>query len=124
MIPDGLSYEESEAKWAVFFAKWRQESTSGSEFEARFVGCKNSAEVFQADYAIGEDGRFALKLFLRLDDETYPEIFLRSEGLEISRSDGEVLSIAQFTSLGDAYWEAFAAKGRALRAAQHRSPEI
>ena len=109
-IPDGLSYEASEKLRAFYFTKWRQDSGSWSDFETAITGGKNMAEVGHAAYAVCEDGRFALKLELRVDDETYPELFLRSEALEIHTNDGNPLSLAQFLRLGESYWEAFAAR--------------
>jgi hypothetical protein len=111
-VPAGASREEESQLIADYQAKWREESISWTEFESKITVGGNTADVYDAVYAIAADGPFAIKLVLGCDDGTYPQLFLRSESIEIHTSDGEPLSFVQFLRLGADYWEAFAARRR------------
>jgi len=120
--PKDSSREIESALIADYQSKWRDESFSWSEFEAKLSG-EHTAEVYSAAYVIGPDGGFALRLVMHVDDETYPELFLHAEGLTILKNDGESLSLEQFLKLGESYWEAFAARGEARRAGKAENSE-
>ena len=109
-VPQGASYEEQEKLIADYWSKWREESISWSEFESKFSTDPWTAEVSNADYLIGEDGKFALRLQLMVDGNTYCELTLRAETVQVERSDGEPFSLTRLIHLGESYWEAFAAK--------------
>jgi hypothetical protein len=115
-VPKGSSREVESALIADYQSKWREESSSWNEFEDKLNGA-HTAEVYEAQYVFGPDKEIALRLLLHVDDETYPELFLRAGGLTISKRDGEPLSLEAFLKLGESYWEAFAARGKARSAA-------
>jgi hypothetical protein len=106
-ISNGLSVEEQRKIVAEYQAKWREESASWTEFEARIT--REDEQVFgisDAALATSPDGPVALKLCGHLNHATYHEVFLRFEMLKISGSDGQELSLEDFQQLGEKYWEA------------------
>jgi hypothetical protein len=114
-VPQGTSRPEETRLIDEYQAKWREESVSWPEFEARLASSEDVAEVMDAACLQIEPGQFALRLLLCIDPN-YPTLFLRSESAEVARSDGQPTSLAEFLKLGEDYWEAFAARGRARRA--------
>ena len=122
-VPPGISREEEGRLIADYQAKWREESFSWAEFESKLSVGQGKANVLDAAYATGADGPFTIKLVLNLDDDSYAELFLRADCLEIRNSDDEPLGLMQFMRLGADYWEAFAANGRARRGAEACLPK-
>jgi hypothetical protein len=107
-IPYGLSVEEQRKIVAEYQAKWREESASWNEFESRIA--REGEQIFgisDATLAIAPKGSLALKLCGHLNYATYHEVFLRSEALKISGSDGRGFELEEFKRLGEAYWEAY-----------------
>jgi len=110
-IPVGLSREEERKLVAEYQAKWREESASWSAFESGVT--REDEQIFDisdAALATSRSGLVALKLCGHLNYATYHEVFLRSEKLTISGSDGKQFELDQFQRLGEAYWEAFSSR--------------
>jgi hypothetical protein len=107
-IPDGLSVEEQRKIVAEYQAKWREESGSWNEFEARID--REDEQVFgisDAALATSPSGPVAFKLCGHLNYATYQEVYLRFETLKISGSDGKELTLKDFQQLGEKFWEAY-----------------
>jgi hypothetical protein len=116
-VPKGVSREEEHKLIVDYQSKWREESFSWSEFETCLIS-GHTAVVLDAESVNGPDAGFALRLVLQVDGDTYTELFLRAERLTIANSEGEAMSLEEFLKLGESYWEAFAARGEARRAAE------
>lgn len=107
-IPDGLSVEEQRKIIAEYQVKWREESASWNEFEARIT--REYEQVFDiSDAALTKSpsGSVALKLCGHLNFATCHEVYLRCETLRISGSDGKQFALEEFQRLGEKYCEAF-----------------
>ncbi len=89
-VPAGLAREEEARLIAEYQSKWREESLSWSELESALTA--NSV---------------ALRISGLLNYTSYRELFLRAEGLALSRGDGQELGIAGLLKMGEAYWDAF-----------------
>jgi hypothetical protein len=117
-IPAGLSRQEENKLIAVYQAKWREESASWNDFESGISGdSKQVFDISNATLIASQGGTVALKLCGHLNSETYHEVFIRSEALKISGSDGKQFGLEEFQRLGESYWEAFSrrAKSRDVR---------
>jgi hypothetical protein len=107
-IPDGLSVEEQRKIVADYQAKWREESASWNEFEARIT--REDEQVFDisdAALATSPNSPVAFKLCGHINHATYHEVYIRFEMLKISGSDGRELELRDFQRLGEQYWEAY-----------------
>ena len=120
-IPVGLSREEERKVVAEYQAKWREESASWNAFES--VVTREDKQIFDISdtaLATSPSGSVALKLCGQLNCNstqgfaTYHEVFLRSEKLTISGSDGKQFGLDQFQRLGEAYWEAFSSRTKSI----------
>lgn len=89
-------------------------SIAPGEFLERLEAENGRTDTFEADL-IQVPGSVALRLFLHVNDEFYPEFIVRAESLSISLSTGGALTLEEFLQLGEAYWEDFAERARKLR---------
>jgi len=89
-----------------------------NEIESRLNGGSEEAWIYEATLLTEPDGKVALKLFGSIDDDSYPSMTIRAAGFSIRTSQGVKLSLGRFLKYGEDYWEAFAARGRARRAAE------
>lgn len=121
--PPATSHEEMVRLRAEYNSKARQESISWSSFETEIADGKFEAVIADASMASVEKGGIALKLGLQVDSRLYHELFVRAEGFEIRMGSGARLTLEQFLQFGISFWDAFAAKGRALRANQSNPHE-
>ena len=109
--PENASREEREALIKEYWAKWREESLSWSEFEATLA--TDPFQISDASY-VSMNNETTLRLGGFLDgekfDDIYFDIFLRGKKLSAARSDGKNFSFNEFIKLGKAYWESFGNK--------------
>jgi hypothetical protein len=108
-MPPGLSWDEQQKLIEEYRAKWRQQSESWDKFE-RDITSGEEAELTTGALALGADGAVALRLGVQMSDGVWHDTFIRAQRLRILRSDGQGLDIGRFVEMGNAYWEAFAAK--------------
>jgi len=107
-IPSGSTGEEQSRLVAEYQSKWREESLSWSELEgAVTTECKQVIDIADATLATSPDNSVALRISGLLNYTSYRELFLRAEGLALSRGDGQELGIAGLLKMGEAYWDAF-----------------
>ena len=112
-IPHGLSFDEQRRLVAEYQAKWREESTSWSQFESRIT--RENKQIFgisDAALATSPGKPLALKLCGNLNYAEYHEVYLRFELLKILGSDGRQFDLREFQRLGERYWEAYAERAR------------
>ena len=106
--PENISREEEVKLVKEYWAKWREESLSWSEFESALV--TDPLQITDASY-VTDDVTTTLRLGGFLDGEKFDDIyfyvFLRGKTLTASRSDGEDFSLQSFIDLGIKYWDAF-----------------
>ena len=105
-IPDGISRDEESKIVEEYQAKWREESASWNEFESGITRA-NKQKFGLCDAAVvkSQSGATALKLCGHMNHETYHELFLRFETLEISGTDDKQIQIEEFQRMGERYWE-------------------
>jgi hypothetical protein len=109
-IQVGTPPEEQSRLVAQYQSKWREESEDWQTFENIVkLNTNDSPEVADANLAMGTSG-IALRLGLLMPDESYRDVFVRAESLEISLSNGQHLTLQAFLALGEGYWKAFAAR--------------
>jgi hypothetical protein len=84
------------------------------EFKDRIDAEGGLTDTFEADLLRGPDS-VALRLFLHVNDEFYPELIVRAKSLTVSMSSGESLSVDHFLRLGEAYWKDFAERSSQKR---------
>ena len=107
-VPAGLAREEEARLIAEYQSKWREESLSWSELESALTAeCKQVIDIAGATLAKSPDNSVALRISGLLNYSSYRELFLRAEGLTLSRGDGQDLGIAGLLKMGEAYWDAF-----------------
>lgn len=116
-VPNETSRERSHEMILEYQAKSIEEAVSWSDFAERVAGENGLTEVFEASLAEGSGSAVALRLFLHVNDEFYPDFIVRAEGLAISLNSGRRFSLKEFLGMGEAYWEDFAERSRAKRAA-------
>jgi hypothetical protein len=107
---ENVSYEEGNRLSEEHRAKWREESSSWSEFEVRIGRETNPPDISDVILAGVEGTGVAIHIGVTMDDGTYWELYLRASKLTVLRSDGEPIDLEQFKKLGEAYWTAFAAR--------------
>ena len=109
--PPGITREEETRLVEEYQSKWREESLGWTEFESLLS--THTVDIHDADLAEGPSNR-AIKLRGSLAgdryDHRYCEIFLRFEAFTIRTSENHPVSLEEFEQLGEAYWEAFAAR--------------
>jgi hypothetical protein len=93
---------------AEYQAKWREESEDWEKFEA-FANHPGSPEVSNASLLSAVNG-VALRLQMMVSGDSYRDVFFRADALSIRISDGRELTLNEFRMLGEAYWNAFAAR--------------
>jgi hypothetical protein len=109
----GMSKEEQCLRIAEYQAKWREESEDWNTFETA-TNAADSPEV--SDATLVKGGReTTLRLGLLMADESYRDVFLRADSLDIRTSDGRQFTVLEYLVLGEAYWNAFAARKEAKR---------
>jgi len=107
-VPAGVAREEEARLIADYQSKWREESLSWSELESALTAeCKQVIDIADATLATSPDNSVALRISGLLNYTSYRELFLRAEGLALSRGDGQELGIAGLLKMGEAYWDAF-----------------
>ncbi|HLX85733.1 MAG TPA: hypothetical protein VKR59_17655 [Terriglobales bacterium] len=104
-IPKGISREDESRLVADYQSKWREESQTWSEFE---LASRDHAVVLDADIAVGNSNQLALRLVVMLANGPISEVFVRAEGIKFSVGERQ-MEQAEFTALGEEYWQAFAA---------------
>jgi hypothetical protein len=95
-----------------FQAEWCGEQVAWSDFEQRFVADGGRADVFEAELRTLEDGQVEFHSFMHVNDEFYPDLLVRAAHVTVRRSDDVELTVEEFLTLGEAYWEAFAERAR------------
>jgi hypothetical protein len=108
-LPTGLPSEEQEKLRSEYFAKSREESASWDKFEGD-VTSDDEAEFTTGELALAPNGAVAARLGVQMGSGEWYEVFVRAQSLTVMRSDQQSLTLSQFTELGNAYWEAFAAR--------------
>lgn len=110
---ENISNEEREKLLKEYWAKWREESLSWSEFEAALA--TDPLQISDASY-VSENNETTLKLGGFLDgekfDDIYFDVFLRGKTLSASLSNGENFSLDKLIELGRSYWESFGNKNK------------
>jgi len=107
-VPSAVAREEQARLVAEYQSKWREESLSWSELESAVTTeCKQVIDIADATLAASPDNSVALRISGLLNYTSYRELFLRAEGLSLSRGDGQDLGIAGLLKMGEAYWNAF-----------------
>lgn len=114
-FPEGMRFrlQFSELESIRVIAKEPPFETSASitEFTQSVDAENGSTDTFEADLLRGPES-IALRLFLHVNDDFYPELTIRANRLSISMSSGEALSLDDFLRLGEAYWNDFAETSR------------
>ncbi len=105
---ENITNEEREKLIKEYWAKWREESLSWSEFESALT--TDPFQVREARYAF-KNSEITLRLGGFLDgekfDDIYFDVFLRGKNLSASRSDGKEFNLETFIELGKTYWKDF-----------------
>jgi len=113
-IPPSVSREEEARLVADYQAKWREESVTWSEFEAAVTRENEQVlDISNATVALSPEKEIALRLCGHLNYATYHEVFIRATHLRVSGTDGKALTLEEFQTLGQRYWNAFAARSDA-----------
>jgi hypothetical protein len=114
-IPKGTSRAEESRMIAEYQSKWREESLTWADFEAKVTSEEEQVfDISNATLAASAEGTVALQICGNLNHATYRVIFLRAQRMTISGSDGQTFAVDQFLSFGAAYWEAFSRRGKAI----------
>lgn len=109
--PPDISWHQDEVLKSQYQAFWREESVSWREFESSIT--RKNGQVFDIVDAIltsRNRGTLAVRLKGYRNFADYHEIFLRSESVSLSRSDGQPFQLEALTKLGEAFWEDFASR--------------
>ena len=110
-VPGGASREEESRTIAEYQSKWREESTSGNDFEIAVN--REDGDVFyilDAALATSRDGILSVRIDGQLGTgpregyAAFHEFFVRAGQLEISTSDGKRFELEDFLRLGGTYW--------------------
>ncbi|HMI54272.1 MAG TPA: hypothetical protein VK525_22375 [Candidatus Saccharimonadales bacterium] len=113
---EGFSFEEQRKIVAEYQAKWREESTSWTEFESRIAREDEQVlDISDAVLALSRTGQLALKICGHLNHATFHEAYLRFQTLKISGSDGKQIELEEFRRLGEKYWEAFSNRANSTK---------
>jgi len=113
--PD-LPWDEAQALRSELYAKGRLDSISWSETESLLLRCKDT-EIMNGVTAEIHSNRLSLTVEAYLRDPAIVEyLYLTFEFKDayVSQGDDKRISIPEFLSLGEAYWEAFASRSREL----------
>jgi len=95
--------------------------TNRTEFLDTSAGFQDFAEKVEAEGATTDTfeadllkapGSVALRLYLNVNDGSYPEVIVRAERLAILLSSGRELALEEFLQLGEAFWEERSRKRR------------
>ncbi len=106
-VPAAVAREEQARLIAEYQSKWGEESLSWSELESAVtMECKQVIDIADATLAASPDNSVALRISGLLNYTSYRELFLRAEGLSLSRGDRQDLGIAGLLKMGEAYWDA------------------
>jgi hypothetical protein len=104
----GLSHEEQSRITSDYQAKWREESDSWQSFEDRLTtGQFDVPDIYNAQLA-RDNNALALRIEVRTEDQGFQALTVAAETLIIRCSDGHLLSLEAFLTLGAEYWTAFA----------------
>jgi hypothetical protein len=109
-IPQGTTDAEQSALIHEYHRKWREESQSWSDLE-RMTSDPFGLEVSIATLGRGS-GVVALQLGLLAARDSYVEAYIRGEGITFHVGERQITP-EEFVAFGEAYWEAFASKGKA-----------
>jgi hypothetical protein len=107
-VPRGVSRQEKVQQVTDYQSKWREESLSWSELESAITTkCQQVIDIVDATLATFPDSSVALRISGLLNYTEHRELFLRAEGLALSKGAGQELGIAGLTKMGEEYWDAF-----------------
>lgn len=110
-LPNDVTPDQRDLLVKEYWAKWREETLSWSEFEAALAS--DPLDVGDACY-VSTNGETTLRLggFLNGDkfDDIFFDVYLRGGELIASRSDGKNFSLVEFIQLGERYWDLFGKK--------------
>jgi hypothetical protein len=113
-VPAGTSREDESRMIAEYQAKWREESLTWRDFEAKVTSEDEQVfDISDASLATSAEGTVALQICGHLNHATYHVVFLRAQRVTISGNDGQTFELDQFLSFGEAYWEAFSKRRKA-----------
>ncbi len=108
VIPEGSSWEDSEAIRARHFEKGRLESVEWRDVARRLLKT-DEYEISHATIAIREHDDEILTMELLKDDRSdSPTIRITAERMRFFLGSERELSRQEFLELGEAYWRAFA----------------
>jgi hypothetical protein len=71
------------------------------------VNSDEGTEITDGDI-VSADGLVTLRLGVQMSNGEWYEVFMRAEGLSLTRTDQHEFTLAELLSLGRSYWEAFA----------------
>jgi len=108
-IPPGTPNEQQSIIISEYHRKWREESQSWTDFE-RLTSDPYGLEVSVANLGLGPDA-VALQLGLLVARDSYVEAYIRGEGITFYAGEKQA-TLEEFVALGEAYWEAFADRGK------------
>jgi hypothetical protein len=114
-IPGGTSRADESRMVDEYQAKWREESLTWGDFEAKVTSADEQVfDISDATLAQSAEGIVALQICGHLNHATYHVVFLRAQRLTISGNDGQTFALDQFLSFGEAYWEAFSRRRKEI----------
>jgi hypothetical protein len=122
-LPDGASREHASELIREYHDKSIEEAVPWAVFSERLDREPGGAEVFEASLVEAAGRSVALRMFLHVNDDFYPELTVRAQELKISLSTHETLTLAHFLHFGESYWDDFAERGRMRRAAAEASEQ-
>jgi hypothetical protein len=119
IIPEGISWDESEKLRREYFSKGRLESI---DWQTVAVKLEHTEEHEISNATLNASTTDSVTLQLDLMDDTheeYPELRIAAEKLRIFINEDRELSLEEFLALGEAYWTAFAERSASRQADKH-----
>jgi hypothetical protein len=107
VIPEGLSWEESQKLRHEHYKKGRLESIDW-QILAQKLEHTEQYEISNAELTDSNAGTVMLKLQLTDYSEDFPEIRITAEKFRTFINAECELTLEEFLALGEAYWKAFA----------------
>ncbi len=102
----GASRDEEARAIADYQAKWREESVTWDDFER--VTSNGDHEILEASFARGEG--VAVRFYCATNEGNAHDVVVCGERLSVTGSDGAEIGVEQLIAMGEAYWDAFAAR--------------
>ena len=106
-----LQFSGLESVRVIANGSWFETSVAIAEFTQKVDAENGFTDTFEADLLRVSDS-VALRLFLHVNDDFYPELFVRAKRLIVTKNSGEAMSVEDFLRLGEAYWNDFAERSR------------